>query len=178
MELFEEVIATREVFAGNLLHVRVDRVRLPDGTESQREVVDHRGSVTIIAVDSGKVLMVRQYRLPALSALLEAPAGTLEPDEPPEACAVRELEEEAGFVAASWQPLFSAFLAPGYSTELTHVFLAQDLRATHAHADADERVELETVPLDGIQERILSGEIRDSKSIAALLMARAYLARP
>lgn len=172
MELMETVIGSESIFEGRIVHLRVDSVRLPNGTESKREIVAHPGAVCIVPItEDDQVLLVRQFRLAAGKVLLEIPAGTLEVGEAPSACAARELEEETGFRAAELRPLFSMYLAPGYSTELIHAFLAKDLTPTQAHTDADENVELVSLPLAEIEARVLRGEFQDAKTVASLLAA-------
>src|SRR5579862_6214468 len=171
MELNETVIGTTEIYRGKIVHLRVDRVRLPDGSESQREIVGHRGAVCIVPVLEGQVLLLRQFRLAAGGVLLEIPAGTLEEGEAPDACAARELEEETGYRAQTLRPLFSAFLAPGYSTELIHAYLAEGLTPGATHLDADEQVALTPLPIAEVERRILAGEVQDAKTIAAVLVA-------
>lgn len=172
MELIERVIGSRQVFDGKIVHLRVDTVQLPNGHESQREIVSHRGAVCVVPVrPDGTVLMVRQFRLSTGRVLLEIPAGTLEAGEDPAECAARELEEETGFKPGSLRKLFHAFLSPGYSTEVIHAYIATDLTPGTVHLDAGENVQPETIPLGEIEARIASGEIEDAKTIAALLMA-------
>ena len=172
MELNETVIGSEEIFKGRIVHLRVDTVRLPDGKESKREIVAHHGAVCLVAVKEDKtILLVRQFRLAAGGVLLEIPAGTLEEGEEPLACAARELEEETGFRAAQIVPLFYAYLAPGYSTELIHAFLATGLTTTQTHFDEDENLELIALPVAEIERRLLAGEFQDAKTIAALLVA-------
>ena len=172
MDLTERVIDTREIYAGKIVHLRVDTVQLPNGYESKREILTHRGAVCVVPIRAdGVVLMVRQFRLAAGKVLLEIPAGTLEADEDPDDCAARELEEETGFRPGTLRKLFRAYLSPGYSTEEIHAYVATDLIAGTIHLDAGENVSLVEVPLKGIESRILSGEIEDAKSMAALLMA-------
>ena len=101
----------------------------------------------------------------------ELPAGTLEANEEPRACAARELEEETGYRAGTLTPLFSAYLAPGYSTELIHLFLATNLTDGTTHPDEDENVELVALPLAEAERRVLAGEMQDAKTIAGLLAA-------
>ena len=107
--------------------------------------------------------------------MLEIPAGTREEGEPPEACAARELEEETGYRAGKIKPLFSAYLAPGYSSELIHAYLATGLTKTTAHTDSDERVELVSIPMFELVSKILSGELQDAKTIASVLVAQNLL---
>jgi ADP-ribose pyrophosphatase len=177
-ELQETVIGSETIFEGRVVRLRVDKVRLPNGTESKREIVWHHGAVCIVPVrDDGMALMVRQFRLAAGKTLLEIPAGTLEPGESPAECATRELEEETGYRAENLRFLFSAYLAPGYSTECIHAFLATGLTQGEAHADADENLHLVPIPLAELENRILEGEIEDSKTISATLMALRWMER-
>ncbi|MCS6775792.1 MAG: NUDIX hydrolase [Chloroherpetonaceae bacterium] len=176
MEPAETVIDSVSLYTGRVVHLRVDTVRLPDGRDAQREIVVHRGATCIVPVQSdGTVLLVRQFRLAAGRALLEIPAGTLEPGEDPLACAQRELQEETGYRAGRMQPLFQAYLAPGYSTELIHAFLATELTPVASRADPDEILQLVPISLDRIAESIRDGVLQDAKSIAALLMAQRVL---
>jgi len=178
VELTERVIGSRDIYQGKIVHLRVDTVELPNGHETKREIVQHRGAVCVVPVRAdGVVLMVRQFRLAAGCVLLEIPAGTLEEDEDPADCAARELEEETGFKPGSLQKLFRAFLSPGYSTEAIHAYLATDLTAGAVHLDAGENVQIVEVPLEEIERHIDSGKIEDAKSIAALAMARRVLDR-
>lgn len=172
----EKVIHSERVFTGRVVNLRVDTVRLPNGRTSQREIVEHRGAVAVVPLlDDETVLMIRQFRLAVNEVLLEVPAGTLEPDEPPEICAARELEEETGYRANTLRKLFSQYLAPGYSQEILHVFLAQHLKKTAQRMEEDENVEVVSMPLHRAVEMVLSGEIRDAKTIAALLVTHYIL---
>ncbi|MCL6474659.1 MAG: NUDIX hydrolase [Firmicutes bacterium] len=173
----EEVIRSERIFQGRVVNLRVDTVQLPNGKVSQREIVEHRGAVAIVPLlNDDTVLMIRQFRLAVNEVLLEVPAGTLEPDEPSEVCAARELEEETGYRAGTLRKLFSQYLAPGYSQEILHVFLAKDLEKTAQHTEDDESVEVVPVPLSLAVDMVLSGEIRDAKTIAALLVTHYILA--
>lgn len=172
----EEVIDSLRVYEGRVVNLRVDTVRLPNGKMSRREIVEHRGAVAIVPLlDDETVLMIRQFRLAVNEVLLEVPAGTLEPNEPPEVCAARELEEETGYRAGSLRKLFSQYLAPGYSQEILHVFLATDLEKTAQHTEEDESVEVVPVPLSRAVDMVLGGEVRDAKTIAALLVTHYIL---
>ncbi|HZO91698.1 MAG TPA: NUDIX hydrolase [Chthonomonadaceae bacterium] len=176
MELNETVIGSETIYSGKIVHLRVDTVRLPDGSQSKREIVAHKGAVCIVPVlEDGTVLLVRQFRLAAGKALLEIPAGTLEPGEDPDACAARELEEETGYRAAHFRPLFQSYLAPGYSTELIHAYLATGLTESQARTDADENIELVRLPLVEAEQKAIDGDLQDAKTISALLVARRLL---
>ncbi len=179
MELTETVIGTEEIYNGKVVHLRVDTIRQPDGYEAKREVVAHPGAVCIVPIrDDGMVLMVRQFRLPAGQVLLEVPAGTREKNEDPHACALRELEEETGYRASELRPLYTAYLAPGYSTELMYAYMATGLTLGQTNPDEGENLELIEIPITEIESRVLAGEFADAKTIAALLMAsRLYTPR-
>lgn len=163
-----------EVFSGRVLRLEVDRIRLPDGGESVREVVRHRGAAVVLPIlDDGRVLLVRQFRYPVGEALLELPAGTLEPGEDPTACGARELTEETGYTAASVTSLGRFYAAPGYTDESLQAVLATGLELTgDAEPDPDEIIEVEVVAADELFRRIETGEIRDSKTLATVLLAR------
>src|ERR1035437_3206634 len=119
MELREETIESTEVFSGKLVKLRVDKVRLPNGKEATREIVVHRGAICAVPlIDHENIVMVRQFRQAAGEALLELPAGTLEPGEDQFACVVRELKEETGYRSNKLTPMFKSYLAPGYSSEM------------------------------------------------------------
>lgn len=170
-ETVEELLRSEKVFDGRLIALRKDTVRLPNGRESTREVVVHPGAVAIVPMlDDRKVILVSQYRHAVGKTLMEIPAGTLHPDEKPEDCALRELREETGYIAGRLEKLLSLYLAPGYSTELIHLFLAEDLRPAKSETDEDEFIELVIVPLDEAVVKILKGEIQDAKTVAALLL--------
>jgi ADP-ribose pyrophosphatase len=178
-DLTERVVGSKTIYQGSYLTFRIDTVERTDGSRAEREVVGHPGAVAILAIDDGdRVLMVRQYRAPAGRILLEIPAGTLDIDpdtgaiEDPDLAAPRELEEETGYRAGSLRLLTSFWTAPGFATELMHLYLASDLRAADADRigpDEDERLELERVPVGHALAAIERGEIADAKSILALL---------
>lgn len=169
MNLLEKTIASQPIFAGRIIKVSVDTVELPDGSVSTREIVRHQGAVAVLPVDEeGQVWLVRQYRKPVERVLLEIPAGTLEPGEDPEQCAVRELEEETGLSAGSWEKILSYYSAPGFSDEYLHIYLARDLRPGHSHPDRDEFLEAVKMPWRDAYQAIFQGDIADGKSIIAL----------
>lgn len=171
----EEALSTRRLYDGAVVKLRADRVRMANGHEVTREVVEHSGAVTIVAVDAaGRVLLVSQHRYPTGRALLELPAGTLEPGEDPLACAVRELEEETGFRAGRIERLGGFFVAPGYCTEYIHVYLATNLEPGTPGGDEDEDIEVRPMPLEEVLGFADTGELEDAKSLASLLL---YLRR-
>ena len=176
MDLTETVTGSTRIYDGRVVNLRVDTVRLPNGKESKREIVEHSGAVAIVPMrDKETVVLIRQWRSPAGKVLLEIPAGGMEPNETPETCAARELAEEIGLVPDRLIPLYSCYLAPGYSTEIIHGFLALDLREAPEDPDEDEFVEQVAMPLDEALAAILSGEIEDAKTIAGLTLAARVL---
>lgn len=178
MNLKEELIESQILYRGRVVTLRLDTVRLPSGRIARREIVEHHGAVAIVPlIDADTVLLIRQYRQAVGEELLEIPAGTLEPGESPDSCAHRELEEETGYRAGQMRPLFSQYLAPGYSQEVLHVYLAESLQPTHQQLDEDELTELVPTPLDHVADMILQGTIKDSKTIAGLLMTLRLLGR-
>jgi len=172
MELTETVIGTQEIYSGRVVHLRIDTIRQPNGVEGKREIVAHPGAVCVVPIrDDGMVLLVRQFRLAAGQALLEVPAGTREKGEDPRECALRELEAETDYQAADLQPLYTAYLAPGYSTELMYAYMATGLTLGKTNPDEGENGETVEIPITEIESRVLSGEVADAKTIAALLLA-------
>ena len=166
----ERVVNSKRVYEGRVINLRVDEIALEGGASGLREVVEHRGAVAIIATDAdGRIAFVRQYRRAAETELLELPAGTMEAGEPPERTAIRELEEETGLIAERVAPFIRFFLAPGYSSEEMHVFIAEGLREGIAKPEDDEALTAERYTLAEALALIEQGVIRDAKTIAALL---------
>ena len=167
-----QIVKQDSIYDGQIIKVRVDTVLLPDGRQVLREVVVHNGAVVIVPIDhDDQVLLVRQYRHSAGESLLEAPAGTLEGSESPVDCAQRELQEEIGYASTDLISMGGFWSSPGFCTEFLHAFVARNLVESKLSADDDEDIEVERVPVDRIPQMIRNGEIRDAKTIAALLMA-------
>ena len=168
----EEQIASREIYDGKIIKVRVDDILMRSGTKSVREVVDHANAVVIAPIDADdNVLLVRQYRYAAGQSLLEAPAGLIEEGEDPDDCAQRELAEEIGYASRNLRILGGFWSSPGFCTEFMYAYLAKDLVPRSLQADDDEDIQVEKIPLSRIPQLIRLGEIQDAKSIAVLLMA-------
>jgi ADP-ribose pyrophosphatase len=174
----ERVVDTRVVHQGRYLTFRVDTIERADGSRGTREIVGHPGAVAILAIDDEeRVLFVRQFRVAVGEALLEVPAGTLDVAddgsvEDPDLAAPRELEEETGMRAGSWQRIARFYTAPGFASELMHLYLATDLRVADGerlHPDADEHLLLERMPWRDAVAAAERGELRDGKTIVALL---------
>jgi ADP-ribose pyrophosphatase len=173
--LREEVIASAVAFDGRLLKVRVDTVRLADGVTTTREIVGHPGAVALVPLLDDRVLFVRQWRSAAGCALLEIPAGTLDAGEDPRDCAARELMEECGYRPGLLSPLAAVYLAPGYSSELIHLYLAEDLTPERLAHDEDERLEVEALTWEQIDAGLRHGAFADAKTITGLLLAERVL---
>lgn len=168
----EEILSTKIIFDGRIIHLRVHQVRLPDGNETIRELIEHQGAVAIVAIDNeGYVLLVKQYRIGAGQALYEVPAGLLELGEEPETAVIRELREETGYRPIGLESLGGIYLAPGYSTEYIHLFIAKGYESAPLQQDSDEFVQSLRIPIPEALEMIDKGEIIEAKSIAALLKA-------
>jgi ADP-ribose pyrophosphatase len=168
----EPTVESTTLFRGKILNLRVDTVRMPGGRLATREVAEHSPSVCVVPIDhDGNVVMVKQYRKPAESELLEVVAGGVDGDELAEEAALRELQEEIGFTAGKLRHLSSSWVAPGWCTELMHLYLATDLSPASLPPDSDENISVVTVPLHRVPDLIESGDIQDIKSIAALLLA-------
>ena len=164
-DLTEVTLRRKDVYDGKILKVHVDDVRLPNGREAVREVVDH--------VDGAVV--VRQYRYVFGKVLAELPAGKLDPGEDPVVGALRELKEETGAEPETFLPLGRIIPAPGCYGEILHLFLAKGLKFSEQHLDPDEFLNVERVPFDEMVHRCMNGEIDDAKTVAAVLRAKVLL---
>lgn len=175
--LREELISTEVIKQGRILEFRIDTVQAADGHRSTRDIAGHPGGVCVVAIDAeDRVLLVRQWRHATGGALLEIPAGTLDRHddgsiEEHAGAAARELEEETGSIAGTWRYLGSFYTAPGFTSELMHLYLATDLRAADAGGlgpDEDERLELRAIPFAEAVAMAERGELRDAKSLIGL----------
>jgi ADP-ribose pyrophosphatase len=159
------------MFRGRKIQVALETETLPDGQTVQRDVVIHPGAVAILPVlDDGAVCLVRNRRPVVGETLLEVPAGTLEPGEPPDAAAVRELAEETGYRAARWRRLTAFYPSPGVLSETTHLFVAEGLTPGEMHLQRDEDLRPEVVPWAQALAWARDGTIRDAKTLVALLL--------
>lgn len=170
--LEESQLESSPVYDGVLLKVRRDRVALPDGSESVREYITHPGAVVVVAVlPDGRLLFERQFRYPLRRAFLELPAGKIDAGEELLACARRELREETGYEAATWQHLGVMHPCIGYSDERIEIFLALELTHVGDALDDGEFLEIHTFSVDEAVRAVMDGVITDAKSITALFRA-------
>ena len=172
--LREEKIDSTPVFDGKLLKVRLDRIRLPDGSEATREYVVHQGAVVVIPVlDSGELIFERQFRYPLQRAFLELPAGKIDPGEEILQTGIRELREETGHCASEWRYLGVMHPGVGYSNERIDIFLAEGLQKHESgqSLDHEEFLDVLTMSLDEAIEAVRTGDITDAKTVACLFWA-------
>jgi ADP-ribose pyrophosphatase len=177
-ERFAEVHIHRrdEIYRGRHFAFVTEDLTLPNGRRTEMAMVRHPGSIGVVPLfDEGNVLMEHQYRHCVRDYLLEIPAGTLEPGEPPLACARRELEEETGYTAAEFIALGRTHILPAYSDEVIHLFIARGLALTRAHLDPDEIIRTRKYPMQQLLEMIAAGEITDALTILALQRTWFYL---
>lgn len=172
MDFTEKTIATREIYKGRIVHLVEDTVILPDGRKAGRELVLHNGGAGVIAIDEDKnVLMVSQYRKPYDQMILEVPAGKLEKDEDPQSAAIRELEEETGYTAEKVTYIGKYYPTPGYCSEITYLYFAENLTFVGQKLDHGEFVELKKIPLSELVDMVMNNEIPDAKTAIAILKA-------
>ncbi len=171
----ERQLSSSQKYSGRVVSLRVDNVEKPGGTTTTREVVEHGDCIAVVPVDQdGNVLLVQQFRYPVGCSLLEVPAGGIDAGEDAIDSVKRELQEEIGYVPATIEKLGGFYSAPGYSTEYLYTYLATDLSPSRLVAEDTDEIEVLRVPLPDIPALIYSGQICDSKSVAALLF---YLTR-
>lgn len=169
-----EVLSRRPVHDGRIVKLFVERVLLPNGVQTELEVIEHPGASTVLPfIGDDEVVLIRQHRHCTGGSILEVPAGTLQPGESPEACALREIEEETGYRAGRLEPLGWIWTTPGFTTEKIFLFAAHDLTPGRAAPDEDEVIDLERMTFRDAMERAARGDITDAKTIATLFRASA-----
>lgn len=175
--LSERTTSSEDIFNGVILHVKRDMVTLSNGSETVREVIRHIGAVCVIPVtENNEVIMERQYRYPLDNVIWEIPAGKLDaPDEDRLSAIRRELREETGYTADEWTDLGAFHPAPAYSDEFITMYMARGLHKGERHLDADEFLDVHTVPLKDLVEQVMSGTISDAKTQVCILKAARLL---
>lgn len=168
---------SRRIYSGRLIHLNQETVSLPDGRSVDLDIVHHPGGAVITAVnDKLEVCLLRQFRHAVGGVIWELPAGCIDPDDAsPLDTARRELEEEAGLVAADWRDLGSIYTTPGFCDEVLYLYLARDLKHTATDHEADEMIEVHWAPFDEAVRMVMTNEIRDAKTVAGLLKTREVL---
>lgn len=174
MDLKEKRLDGEVLFEGRILRLERDRVELPNGQESWREVVRHPGAVAIVALKGEELLLVRQFRYAPGCELLEIPAGKLDPGEDPRACAERELREETGY-RGSLERLGTFYMTPGYTDEVIHFFWTSDLVYDPLSQDEDEFLEVERIPWSRALTMAAQGEFNDGKTALGILLVQEKL---
>jgi ADP-ribose pyrophosphatase len=174
-------ITTERKYSGRIIDLDVDTVKFPDGSMGHLEMIRHPGAAAVVpfldppgAADP-RVLLLRQFRHAADGFLWEVPAGRLEPGEAPEACARRELQEEAGMTAGRIVPLVPILTTPGFTDELIHLFSAHNLSPVPTARESDEFMEVHEVRWSEVGRRIRQGEIRDAKTLVCLMFVQCFL---
>ena len=170
----------RRVYTGKVINLDVDSIRFPDGSAGELEIIRHPGASAVVPVLGSlshadpQLILIRQYRYAASGFLYEIPAGRLNPGERPEECARRELLEEVGCTASELTFLTTALTTPGFTDERIHFFLAAGLTTGEPHREADEFIEVETMPLTRALDMVERGEIQDAKTILGLLYVTSF----
>jgi ADP-ribose pyrophosphatase len=173
------LLGRRTLYRGRIVRLDLERWRAPAGLVFARENIVHPGAVAILPITAkGTFLLVRQFRSAARRVLLEIPAGTLEVGEKPLACARRELAEEIGQAARRWRKLGAIYTAPGFCSEIIHLFEATGLTPRHADPDEDEAIEVVELSRAELARAVSRGTIRDGKSLSAILLSGCLRASP
>lgn len=168
------LLERKAIFDGRVIQVSVDTVELPNGHRLPLEIVRHPGGAAVVAIDAQeRVCLLRQFRHAAGGFIYELPAGKLEPAEPPDVTARRELAEEASLEAAEWSPLGAYFSSPGVFTEVIHLYLATGLKPARGNPEAGEVFQVEWWPLAKAVEHACNGELSDAKTIIGILRTAA-----
>ncbi|MDQ6829204.1 MAG: NUDIX hydrolase [Gemmatimonadota bacterium] len=173
-------VESRRAYSGRVISLDVDRVRFPDGSIGELEMIRHPGASAIVPFltnphgDEPQILLIRQYRYAADGVIYEVPAGRLDPGESPETCARRELTEETGCTAEHVEHLYTMFTTPGFTDEKIHVFVATGLTRGKSKLERDEFVEVVAVTLTAALEMVKRGEISDAKTALSLLYVTGF----
>ena len=176
MELWEKTVESETLFEGKIVTLKLDKAQLVNGRITRREVVEHPGGVVVLPLlDEGPVSFVRRSRYPFQAVAPGLPAGKRERGEAPRPAALRELEEEVGVTCGKLTYLGCLYLSPGFSSEVLHMYLAQDLKQGACHPDDDEFLEVERVPFAQLAQQVMDGEIVDAKTVALVLKVKQLL---
>lgn len=178
------LIGSERKYTGRIIDLDVDTIRFPDGSTGQLEMIRHPGASAVVPfVDppgtrDPRAILIRQFRHAADGFVWEIPAGRLEPHEAPEECARRELREEAGKIVGDLRHLTSIYTTPGFTDEIIHLFAAWDLAAAPTAREPDEFMEVHEIPWSEVGRLLRAGEIRDSKTMCALMFVQCFMSKP
>jgi ADP-ribose pyrophosphatase len=173
-------VGGRRQYTGRVINLDIDQVRFPNGTIGELEIIRHSGASAVIpflgdpAGNDPSILLIRQYRYAADGFIYEIPAGRLEPGEPPEECAVRELREETGCTAAKMEHLYTMYTTPGFTDEKIHLFVATGLVRGESALEADEFVEVMPMAMSAALLMIKDGTINDAKTALSILYVAGF----
>ena len=171
------LLRSESVYQGRIINLNLDTVRFPDGSTGVLEMIRHPGASAVVPflddpdAPDPRILLIRQFRHAVDGDLWEVPAGRLDAGEAPEACAARELEEEAGYTATTLVPLLPLWTTPGFTDERIHLFAATGLRPGEQRPEADEFLEVHELRWSAVARMLEGGEVRDAKTLAALFLA-------
>jgi ADP-ribose pyrophosphatase len=174
------LVSTERLYSGRIVNLDRDTVGFPDGSLGQLEMLRHPGASAVVpflddpSSTDPRIILIRQFRHAADGFIWEIPAGRLDSGEPPETCAGRELEEEAGMRAAMLERLTTIYTTPGFTDERIHLFMASDLTRVAHRREADEFMEVQERRWSEVMEMIRSGEIKDGKTLIALLFVQSF----
>lgn len=166
---YEKTLDSSVIYEGKILNLELLTVELPNGAAAKREIVRHNGACAVLAIKDDKFIMVRQFRKSLETQLLEIPAGKIEKNEDPRLCAARELQEETGYTAEKLDFFMDMYVAAGYSSEIIHIYKAENLTLTAISPDEDEFVTTLEIDFKEAHKLVMNNEIKDSKTLCALL---------
>lgn len=176
MNFEEKTIEQEYIYKGKIINLRKDKIEQHDGKQFLREIVEHNGGVGIVAIDDeGNIILVSQYRKPFEEVLVEIPAGKIEKGEDPYLCAVRELEEETGFIPLKLELMTVLYPSPGFLTEKLHIYFCKDMIKGKINFDEGENLTSKHVKYEEALKQVYSGEIKDAKTVVGILMANKYI---
>lgn len=169
MELKEKLIRSKQIYSGKILNLKVDTVELPNGRTTEREFVEHKQAVAVLPIKkNGKIILIRQYRHCTGGDLLEIPAGSIDDGEDIENAVQRELAEEIGYIANKTKKICSVYTTPGFTSEYTHFFIAEELKKKKKEGDDDEFIVIEEYTENEVLQMIAENKIKDAKTVLAI----------
>lgn len=176
MNFEEKTIAREYKYQGRIFSIRTDKVLLPNGKESTRDILEHNGGVGIVALDGdGKLILIKQFRKPYDEVIVEIPAGKIEKGEDPLECGIRELEEETGYKPLGMEKLTVMYPSPGYSNEKIYIYFSGKTALGHTNFDPDENIETLHVSFEEAIDMIQDGTIKDAKTAIGILLAEKHV---